>query len=81
MIKDLKAEHAAILDACKPVPYMVMGGREPSSPQENANHAWQSLGRTLGFKWDTVQPVFGSCELHFTAEAIDEAQPAAAEGR
>ncbi len=28
-----------IMDACKPMPYMVIGGVEPSSPQENANRA------------------------------------------
>ena len=46
----------AILEACKPVPYMVVGGMEPSSPQERANEAWKVLGEALGFQYMTVQP-------------------------
>lgn len=60
-----------ILDACKPVPYMIIGGVHPRSPQENANSAWQGLARELGFKWDTVQPISGKDMSHFTAEVTD----------
>lgn len=35
-----EADLEAIMSACKPVRYMVIGGHEPSSPQENANRAW-----------------------------------------
>ena len=45
-----------ILDACKPVRYMVIGGYQPSSPQENANRAWAELGRKRGFDYLTVTP-------------------------
>lgn len=45
-----------IKDASKPVPYMVFGGREPSSPQENANRAWMRLGKKMGFDGMTVRP-------------------------
>lgn len=45
-----------ILDACKPVVYMIIAGREPSSPQENANRAWERLGKKMGFDFMTVQP-------------------------
>ena len=45
-----------ILDACKPVTYMVVGGVPPRSPQENANAAWAELGRRMGFDHMTVQP-------------------------
>lgn len=48
-----------ILDACKPVPYMIVGGMEPTSPQENANRAWARLGEKMGFDWNTVQPSKG----------------------
>lgn len=58
---------ARILDACKPVPYIVAGGREPSSPRENANNAWEELGAILGFDHMTVQPADGG-ERFFTAE-------------
>ena len=33
-----------ILDASKLVSCMMIGGYVPSSPQENANRAWQALG-------------------------------------
>lgn len=50
--EDLKA----ILDACKPVVAMMIGGHAPSSQQENANNAWAALGRKMGFDHMTVQP-------------------------
>jgi len=55
-----------ILDACKPVPYMVIGGHAPSSPQDNANAAWSALGRKMGFDYMTVQPD-GRSSRSFTA--------------
>lgn len=57
-----------IMNASKSVAYMVFGGREPSSPQENANAAWAILGEELGFKSMTVQPVSGKDNTYFTAE-------------
>ncbi|MBU2701112.1 hypothetical protein Ga0466249_002223 [Sporomusaceae bacterium BoRhaA] len=58
-----------ILDACKPVPYMIVGNYVPTSPQENANRAWQALAKERGFVWDTVQPC-GKGNRFFTAETI-----------
>ena len=57
-----------LMKACKPVPYMIIGGRKPSSPQENANRAWEKLGNEMGFKHMTVQPVRGKGAAYFTAE-------------
>lgn len=45
-----------ILDACKPVRYMIVGNYVPSSPQENANRAWAELGRKRGFDYLSVKP-------------------------
>ena len=45
-----------IMNACKPVPMIMLQCGEPSSPQENANAAWASLGRELGFDHMTVSP-------------------------
>jgi predicted TIM-barrel fold metal-dependent hydrolase len=59
-------EFAAILDASRPVPYIVVGGVEPRTSQQNANAAWQRLAAERGFKWDTVRP--GRDDRHFTAE-------------
>ncbi len=64
-----QAQRDALVEASKPVPYMVVGGAEPRSPQENANDAWRELGKELGFKHMTVQPGCGD-PLCFTAEAI-----------
>ena len=58
-----------ILEACKPVPYMIIGGHPPLSPQERANTAWKSLGREMGFDGMTVQPD-GNDPLCFTAEEL-----------
>ena len=38
-----------LLEACKPVPYMVFGGIAPRSPEQNANDAWERLGKKMGF--------------------------------
>jgi hypothetical protein len=48
-------QEAKLLEACKPVPYMVIGGMEPRSPQENANDAWCALGREMGFDGMSVE--------------------------
>jgi hypothetical protein len=61
-----EADLAEILEACKPVPYMVFGGRPPRSPQENANDAWQELGRRMGFDYMTVEPT-GKGDRFFSA--------------
>ena len=49
-------EFQAIVKASQPVPYMVFGGVEPSSPRENANRAWQKIGEARGFNFETVAP-------------------------
>jgi hypothetical protein len=59
-----------LLDACKPVPYMVVGGIAPRSPQENANAAWAMLGEEMGFKPMSVRPVSGKGMEVFTAETV-----------
>ena len=46
-----------LLDASKPVPYMVFGGVEPLSPRENACAFWRNLGERMGFDWETAEPV------------------------
>lgn len=63
--KDLET----LMESCKPVPYMVIGGVEPKSPQENANDAWQLLGAKMGFDYTTVRPN-GKGDRFFTAETV-----------
>lgn len=62
-----EADLSAILDACKPVPAMMIGGTLPSSPQENANRAWAALGKKMGFDHMTVQPIGGKGNRFFSA--------------
>lgn len=60
-----EVDYQKIIEACKPVPYIVIGGVTPRSQQENANDAWAELGSRMGFESMTVQP--GNSKLAFTA--------------
>ncbi len=61
---------AILLDASKPTSamYLIGGTTMASTPQENANSAWQRLGEKLDFKHMTVRPVPGKGQKFFTAE-------------
>lgn len=65
-----KEDLAIVMEACKPVPYIVVGGMEPRTPQDNANAAWEALGQKMGFKWETVQPIPNKSNRYFTAEPL-----------
>ena len=62
-------QYKKLLDACKPVPYLVFGGKAPRSPQENANAAWCALGREMGFDGMSVRPEGGNPKV-FTADVL-----------
>ena len=70
-----EADMKKILDACKPVPAIMLQCGTPSSPQENANRAWESLGKRMGFKHMTVEPVRSKGQLFFKAEAVVAESP------
>lgn len=57
-----------LTSASRPVPYLVIGGVEPASSQQNANAFWRALGERRGFDWTTVQAVPGVPQ-NFTAIA------------
>ena len=59
-----------LLDACRPVPMIMLQCSTPSSPQENANHAWERLGKEMGFQHMTVRPT-GKGDRFFTAEEAE----------
>lgn len=61
-----------LLNACKPVLCIALNCGPISSPQENANRAWRSLGEEMGFVWDTVEPVRGRPNTVFRAEPIQK---------
>lgn len=63
---------AKLLDACKPVPYMIIGDYLPRAPQQNANDAWHYLGQEMGFDGDTAEDA-GTGDVHdFIAEPTGE---------
>ena len=64
-----KDQLKTIMNACKPVPMIMLQYGTPKSQQENANAAWQSLADELGFKWDTVLPISSKGQCFFTAES------------
>ncbi len=45
-----------ILNACKPVPMIMLQCGTPPSQQEMANNAWKALGKKMGFDYMTVEP-------------------------
>lgn len=57
-----------LLNAMKPVPYMIIGGAAPRSQQENANNAWKALGEKMGFDYMTARPN-GKGDRFFTARS------------
>ena len=61
-----------LYECAKPVPYIIIAGRPPQSPQEKANAFWERLGKKMGFNSETARPVGGKPDGHFTAEAPDE---------
>ena len=75
-----QADLDALLEACRPVPYMIVGGMAPPSPQELANHAWEDLGRRMGFDAMTVLPAEGQGQRFFTAEPLPAGRPGSEEG-
>ena len=58
-----------IMEACEPVPYIIIGNVQPSSPQENANRAWERLGIEMGFDYMSVEPT-NKGDRFFTAEPL-----------
>jgi hypothetical protein len=57
-----------IKDSCKPVLMIALHCGAPSSPQENANAAWERLGKKMGFYHMTVQPAGKGGDRFFIAE-------------
>lgn len=57
-----------ILKACKPIPLIMLQCGMPPSQQEMANDAWAALGRKMGFRHMTVEPISGQDQRVFMAE-------------
>lgn len=73
-MKDFEMTHEQLKElkeAFKPTPVMNVTSGQPifKSPQENANCAWEKLGKELGFNHLTVRPK-GKDPRFFTAEPV-----------
>ena len=68
-----------LLKASRPTPVMYISGGIPmaGTPQENANQAWATLGKRLGFDAMSVRPVSGKGNRFFTAMTTDDGVQAA----
>jgi len=76
MIKEFEMTNEQLkelMNACKPTPVMYMTGGVQmfKTPQDNANHAWELLGKELGFKHMTVRPIDGKDTKFFKAESTE----------
>lgn len=60
-----KQDLKELLGKCKSTPMMKVGGVCSPTPQDNANAAWEWLGKKMGFDYMTVQPAGG--QRFFTA--------------
>lgn len=59
-----------IMESCKPVPMIALQCGTPRGPQENANAAWADLGKRMGFKPMTVEPLPSKGDRYFMAEPV-----------
>lgn len=66
-----EADYNQIIEACKPVPMIMLQLGMPRSQQERANDAWAELGGRMGFDSMTVEP--GRSKLEFTAVPSESA--------
>lgn len=66
-----QAQLDKLLERCKPTPVMYLSGGQPmfGTSQENANRAWDELGKEMGFIGSTARPT-GKGDRFFTAEVI-----------
>ncbi len=68
-------DHVELMKACQPVPMIMLQCGTPRSPQQNANDAWEHLGKKMGFQHMTVQPD-GNDSHNFTAVPTDDLKAA-----
>jgi len=68
-------ELESLLDASKPVPYMIFGGQPPPSAREHAVRLWRHVADRVGCKLDTITSA-GTGDMHdFSAEPADVPPP------
>lgn len=62
-----QADLDTLMEAFKAVPMIMLQCGNPPSQQENANRAWDALGKKMGFDGSTVRPIDGKGSRFFTA--------------
>ena len=67
-------DEKSLMHASKPTRCMMVGAYTSPSPQENANRAWQELGKKMGFDYLTVQPIPGKDSRFFSAIPSETAE-------
>lgn len=69
-----EAEHESLLQASRPVPYMIIGGVLPRSPYENAMVVWREVSRRVGCYADSIEKSVKTPddELTFSAIPVEE---------
>jgi hypothetical protein len=48
-------EFQELVDASKPVPYIIVGGRAPMSPYERAMLVWDKVAKRVNCERDTIE--------------------------
>jgi hypothetical protein len=66
-----EADLNEIMDACRPVPLIMLQCGMPPTRQERANNAWAALGKRMGFEHMSVRPS-GKGNRFFTAVPVVE---------
>jgi hypothetical protein len=61
-------QYDRLMEASRPVMYIVACGTEPTSPRENAERVWREVANEHGCRYDTIQPYHGMGPRFFTAE-------------
>lgn len=61
-------QYARMIEACKPVPLIMLQCGPAPSQQERVNAAWTELGKEMGFKPMTATRSFRNSERFFLAE-------------
>lgn len=69
-----EADLEKILDACTPVPMIMLQCGSGRSPQERANDAWAELGSRMGFDAMTFEPAEGGNRFFTAVPSEPESQ-------
>ena len=60
-------QQKTLLESMQPVPLIMLQCGMPPSQQENANRAWERLGKIMGFQHMTVTPLLDKGDRFFLA--------------